>query len=569
MSKLARAIKRKCTDLDNIICNPNKKLKLMNQKSSFIEESIKANMNKMGYKEFRRNQQHIVMDIINGKNTFISMSTGSGKSLCFQLSILVNKDMYINRISNENSISTSLKFPIGIVISPLIALMTDQVNKLKSKNISARYYNSSISDKDKDEIKTRIQFGYLDILYITPESLFSKNSDIQVYLKAYSHVTTFVIDEAHCVIMWGSSFRPTYFKLNDIINELGNPTIVACTATVSNIMRNTIINNLRINTENTSVHTYTANRPNIEINIQTVMNERQSFKKAVSIITEISKKYDLSTTSNCIIVYGGMIKTTQKFYEYCKNECELDVTPAIYHSKLKRYERDACLRDFMNGKKNVIVCTSGFGMGIDKPNVRCVIHLMLPPNMEEYYQQIGRCGRDGNQSHAYLMTYPDDHFAKCVVARSDITSIENVGNHLIGMYKRKIGKNIGRQSKLFEEMHGIQIDPNDTDKMTFEEYKSYLQFKHAIKILARYGILQCNGCWVYLKSTNLNKLDYDEIKKTDQENEFSYLKIRDIFQENGCLRKYVLKYFDDNEYIQDPNYPCCCVCEKLDINRIK
>eukprot|EP01083_Nonionella_stella_P093828 263111_1 len=197
------------------------------------EKLITKYLSKLGHSSFRNKQREIIRDVINGHNVFLCMATGSGKSLCFQLSTLVR-----NELQNARSIH---KPAIGIVISPLIALMSDQVSKLQRHGIAAALWNSSLNSQQKAQFKYDIQIGKIDIVYTTPESLLSRTNGIKDLLIQHRTVTTFCIDETHCILMWGSSFRPSYFRLAESLKEFNHPPVSACTATVQHVMRKDIL----------------------------------------------------------------------------------------------------------------------------------------------------------------------------------------------------------------------------------------------------------------------------------------------------------------------------------------
>ena len=521
-----------------------------------VEELIKTYLQKLGHKSFRSIQKKIILDVVDGKNAFVRMKTGGGKSLCFQISILVR-----NAIQSYKSHDSVRKKAIGIVISPLLALQSDQVAKLQSCGINAKFWNSTLNSQQKDQLKYDIAIGKVDIIYTTPESLFSRRNGIADTLIKCRTVTTICIDEAHCIIMWGSSFRPSYFRLAESFKDFGNPPVIACTATVPSTMKKAIIKNLNL-ANNITEHVAPSNRANIELNIEELESGKAVFWRALILIQEMHQKYDLS--KNTIIVFGGTIKTATEFYEDLKNKASLDIVPGLFHSRIKKDEKQGILNDFMNGSKNVIVATSGFGMGIDKANVRCIIHLAMAPNPEEWAQQIGRAGRDGKQAHAYLLTHPDDYFAECCVNKSCQYLLLRTKAFIFGNYDVNPNKRIGTPGQIYRAMYGIPEEfAKSSLEMTFEEMIQYLRFTNSMKILQRYGIIHQAGNSVWLLKKDTSDIDWKEVDDIDLKNMLSYKEMENMMHSKECIRKSLLAYFGQ-QYVKpkDDKFPCCSNCNK-------
>eukprot|EP01084_Bolivina_argentea_P291210 500482_1 len=424
--------------------------------------------------------------------------------------------------------------------------MSDQVTKLRNKGISAVFWNSTLKKYERQQIEYDIRIGKIDMIYTTPESLLSRTNGIKNLLIKNRTVTTFCIDETHCIIMWGSSFRPSYFALAESLKDFKNPTVIACTATVPHVMKEDIINNLKIK-HNVKEYLLPSNRPNIELNIEFLSNQKHVFYRAVQLIGMIHQKYDLN--KNSMIIFGGMIKTATEFYEYLKNESSLDIIPGLYHSKIKKNERNGVLNDFLNGSKNVIVATSGFGMGIDKSNVRCVIHLAMAPNPEEWQQQIGRAGRDGLQSHAYLLTHTEDKFASYCVNKSCKVNVQKTKAFLFEMYNVQ-EKRIGTLGQIYRKMNGIpESDAMSSLDMSMEEMFEYVKYGNSMKILQRYGIIHQAGNSVYLLRKDGNDIDWKEVDEIDAKNMSSFRKMTDMVRPEECIRKCLLRYFGE-EYVK-------------------
>lgn len=532
--------------------NPSKRTRYLATTDSACDPGLvhevlmRKYLNKMGHDSFRSLQKQIINDVVRGKDVYLTMATGMGKSLCFQIASLVRNDI--------NNLSQHKKPGISIVISPLIALMTDQVKKLTKKEIDAAFWNSDLSYWERDRVRYNIQIGKISIVYTTPESLLSRKNGIKNLLLQYRTVTTFCIDESHCIIMWGSKFRPSYFNLAAAAEEFGRPPIIACSATVPPLMREDIIRNLNFG-DDLQQYILPSNRPNIELNVERLDSLGSTFWRALQIINKIHRKYDLR--KNSVIVFAGMIDTANMFYEFLKSNAplEYDINPGIYHSKRKKHEKNATLKEFINGIKNVIVATSGFGMGIDKADVRCVIHLAMPANPEEWAQQIGRAGRDGKQSHAYLLTHHADRFAWYCVNKSSESNVRKTGQFLMKKYKINKDKPIGTLESLCASYYGL---PSLSNMFKFED---------ALKILQRYGIIHKGGKQYYLMKGDTTTIDWEEVAAIDKRNIHSFNMMRSILEHKQCIRVALLDYF--GEMIEKPHkeFPCCMNCENEKRNR--
>lgn len=319
-----------------------------------------------GYDFFRPLQQEIIESILSGADTLVLMPTGGGKSVCFQLPALMLKGL-------------------TIVVSPLISLMKDQVDALKSNGIPAEYINSSQSASEEEAVWQKAIFGEIKLLYIAPERLISAFS----YHISACEISLFAIDEAHCISSWGHDFRPEYTQLQIIKQKYPDIPIVALTATADKITRKDIGNQLNMNNPNVFISSF--NRSNLSLNVRTGLREKDKFAEIVQFIKDREKSQG--------IIYCMSRNNTEKVAEVLIAN---GIQALHYHAGMSAEERNKTQEAFMNEKVNVICATIAFGMGIDKSNVRYVIHFNLPKNMEGYYQEIGRAGRDGLPSDTVL-----------------------------------------------------------------------------------------------------------------------------------------------------------------------
>ena len=322
--------------------------------------------NVYGYDNFRPLQEEIITRTTEGKDSFVLMPTGGGKSICFQIPALVFKG-------------------ITIVVSPLISLMKDQVQALKANGIKADFFNSSISPKEENEVINKAINGDIQLLYLSPEKLIAVRN---TWLKQLD-IKLVAIDEAHCVSMWGHDFRPEYTQLKVFRNSLPNVPFMALTATADKSARKDIENQLGLTNSKLFISSF--NRKNLSIEVRGQVEKK---KKLQEIVNFIKRRKNESG-----IIYCLSRKNTEEVANFLKKDGH---SVAFYHAGMSHDERENTQTDFINDDTKIIVATIAFGMGIDKSNVRFVIHYNLPKNLEGYYQEIGRAGRDGLPAETML-----------------------------------------------------------------------------------------------------------------------------------------------------------------------
>jgi ATP-dependent DNA helicase RecQ len=322
--------------------------------------------NVFGYDEFRPLQQEIIDRTLSGNDSFVLMPTGGGKSMCFQIPALCFDG-------------------ITLVVSPLISLMKDQVQALQSNGVKADFFNSSISPQEESNVIERATKGEIQLLYLSPEKLIAVSN---TWLKKLN-IKLVAIDEAHCVSMWGHDFRPEYTQLKVFRNSLPDVPFMALTATADKSARTDIEEQLGLKKSKLFISSF--DRKNLSIEVRGQVPKK---KKLQEIGQFVGQKENESG-----IIYCLSRKNTEEVADYLEADGH---SVAFYHAGMNPEERERVQTEFIHDNTKIIVATIAFGMGIDKSNVRWVIHYNLPKNLEGYYQEIGRAGRDGLPSETRL-----------------------------------------------------------------------------------------------------------------------------------------------------------------------
>jgi len=344
-----------------------------------------------GYKSFRRGQENIINSILSGNDVLAIMPTGGGKSICYQIPAL-------------------LLDGVTIVISPLISLMKDQVDAIKEMGIESTYINSSLTSKEFEEIITNVKENKYKIVYVAPERLESYEFIMAI---TECRISQIAIDEAHCVSQWGHDFRSSYRRIKNFIEMLNiRPIVTAFTATATEEVKGDIINLLGLRDPSLFVTGF--DRENLFINIEKG-NDKKSY-----ILKYIEENRDSSG-----IIYAATRKEVDYIYELLTSN---GYKAGRYHAGLNDELRKENQEDFIKDKINIMVATNAFGMGIDKPNIRFVIHYNMPKNIEGYYQEIGRAGRDGEKSECILLFSPSDIHTQKYLIEVSTENIERKNN---------------------------------------------------------------------------------------------------------------------------------------------
>ncbi len=347
------------------------------QKSSLLELLSRH----FGYTMFRQNQQDIIESILAGKNTAVIMPTGAGKSLCYQLPAMILPHL-------------------TVVVSPLISLMKDQVDSLNARGNRSTFINSSLSYAEQTARLDATRSGSFKLLYVAPERF--GNQEFLASLKTIP-LSLFVIDEAHCISEWGHDFRPSYLRIKDAIGELKTAgqsfPVSALTATATPEVKRDIIKQLALETPRIFVSGF--RRDNLRLEVK----RTSAFQKIDYLLPALRS----AQADGSAIIYAG---TRKKVEETVMVLREYGIPSDGYHAGMENEERKKVQEDFLTGKTKVMVATNAFGMGIDKPDIRLVIHHDMPGTLENYYQEIGRAGRDGKPSRCILLSSAGDRYLR-------------------------------------------------------------------------------------------------------------------------------------------------------------
>ena len=450
------------------------------------------------YSEFRNPQEEIIQAALNKKNTIVLLPTGGGKSLCFQIPTLLSEG-------------------ICIVISPLIALIQDQVNSLKEKNIKAIALTSQLQQEEIITAFDNLQFGGFKFLYISPEKL--QSTFIQEKIKQLN-VSIVAIDEAHCISEWGHDFRPSYLQLKVLKELQPQATFMALTATATE----KVLNDIQLNLELKEPITFKKSFKRSNLNYSVITTENIYGK-----LLQIAQKIKAS-----IIIYTNNRKETK---EVCNFLIKNNFKSSYYHGGLSTSEKNDSFNNWMSNKTPIMVATNAFGMGIDKPDVRAVIHINTPNSLENYIQEAGRAGRDGKISYSLILTNKSNLFNASNNYASNVPSTK---------YVKKIYHHLNQYFSVSLGELPLQLYDFSLQEFCYTYKLKLLKTYNAIKVLVRENILSLDEN--YSKKSTLkflvsNNQIFDYINNNPPKSSLINLILRSyggIFEHYTIINEYAL-----------------------------
>lgn len=451
-----------------------------------------------GIQNYRGLQQAIIDRTLQGKHSLVIMPTGSGKSLTYQVPALLLDDL-------------------TIVISPLIALMKDQVDVLVRKGVDAAFINSSLSAGERQERYANVAAGKYKLLYVTPER-FRKPEFLEI-LKA-RNISLLAVDEAHCISEWGHDFRPDYTRIQEFRKLMHNPVTIALTATATPDVQKDIIGQLGLDTNNIQIFHQGIERKNLHLEVFDIWGEDEKLKY-------IQETIDQNPGSG--IVYFVLIKDLKQMSERLHS---LKIRHLVYHGDLKQQQRKTVQNQFMAGRNSLVLATNAFGMGIDKEDIRFVVHAQIPQTLEAYYQEIGRAGRDDKRAVCRLLYDEQD-----LNIQLQFMKWNNPSSGYYDRLYRMLLSDIGR-------VNGEGIDYL-REELSFKNRHDF-RLETALGMLDRYGVTEGelekrNLKLVAELPANLHDQEFlDQKQKNEQQKLYQMVMYT---KEEKCRKAFIHNYF--------------------------
>ena len=468
-----------------------------------------------GFERFRDGQREIVEAVLEGTHVLAVMPTGSGKSLCYQLPACLSEGT-------------------AIVVSPLIALMKDQVDALRDFGVAATLINSSISYAEQKRRLERLEAGDYDLVYVAPERFQN-----EAFIAAIDgiDVDLFAVDEAHCISQWGHDFRPDYLTLGEVRDELGAPTTLALTATATTLVQRDILEHLGIDGADVVVSGF--ERPNLFYEVVDTIGHREKMDRIQKLL-----EY---RRGESVVIYcatrrqvGEVVATLKSRGRVC----------ASYHAGLSDRQRDGVQDAFMAGDLPVLVATNAFGMGVDKPNVRAIVHYNIPGSLEAYYQEAGRAGRDGEPAECVVLFNRRDRGIHEFFIENSFPDKEVVERVWLLLFKRGMG----------EHQLGADQIADHLNRAGHSKRTHPWAVETSLELLAQGGHLKVDARGSYPKIEVLDRARLRDLRvdwdKLAQQRRLGDQQIEDVQMYatgKGCRQTYLLNYFNSR-----PSYEGGC-----------